>query len=193
MSCPNLAFTTSYLGQYSMTPGKPHWKALLHVLHYLQGTCTLVLILGCVSDTDLDVLTGYTDANWICNIDDYHSISGYLFKLGDMTISWNGMKQSTVASSLMEAKYIMTSHGVKQAVWLHQLPVYAGIVGELPPSTTLYVNNTGAISLTKEPCFHSHTHHIPVHFHFVCKLVYRWPYAYYTVHTYIRHACWWFY
>ena len=26
---PDLTFATSYLGQYSANPGKPHWKALL--------------------------------------------------------------------------------------------------------------------------------------------------------------------
>ena len=171
VSRPDLAFAASYLGQYSTNPGKPHWKALLRVLRYLQGTRTLALTLGRVSDADPDVLTGYTDANWARDIDDYRSTSGYLFKLGDATISWNSKKQSTVASSSTEAEYIATSHGAKQAVWLRQLLVYAGIVGEPPPSTTLYVDNMGAISLTKEPRFHSRTRHIPVHFHFVRELV----------------------
>ena len=68
MSCPNLAFAVSYLGQYSVNHSKSHWKALLHILYYLQGICTLTLTLGCVSNTDLDILTGYMDSNWACNI-----------------------------------------------------------------------------------------------------------------------------
>ena len=35
----------------------------------------------------------------------------------------------------------------------------------------LYINDMGAVLLTKELCFHSHTCHILVHFHFVCELV----------------------
>ena len=189
VSCPNLTFSASYLGQYSVNPGKSHWKALLHILCYLQDTCTLTLTLGCVSDTDPDILTGYMEANWTHNINDYHSTSDYLFKLNDTTISWNSKKQSTVTSSSTEAEYITTSHSTKQAVWLHQLLIYAGIIGKPPLSTTLYVDNTGAILLTKEPHFHSCTHHIPVHFHFVCELINDDTLTYNTIHTYIRHAC----
>ena len=171
VSRPDLAFAASYLGQYSANPGKPHWKALLRVLRYLQGTRELTLTLGRVSDADPDILTGYTDANWARDIDDYHSTSGYIFKLGDAVISWNSKKQATVATSSTEAEYIAVSHGAKQAVWLRQLLVHADIAGKPPPPTTFYVDNTGAISLTKEPRFHSRTRHIPIHYHFVRELV----------------------
>ena len=171
VSHPDLVFTTSDLGQYSANPGKPHWKALLHVLQYLQGTCELTLTLRRVSDADPDILTGYTDANWACDIDNYHSTSGYIFKLRDTIISWNSKKQATVATSLTEAKYITVSHSAKQAVWLRQLLVHADIAGKPPPPTTFYIDNTDAILLTKEPRFHSCTCHIPIHYHFIHELV----------------------
>ena len=130
-----------------------------------------MLTLGCVSDVDPDVLTGYTDTNQAHDINDCCSTSGYLCKLNDATISWNSKKQSTITSSSTEAEYITMSHSTKQAMWLCKLLVYAGTIGKPPPSTMLYIDNTGAISLTKEPHFHSHTCHIPLHFHFVCELV----------------------
>ena len=71
----------------------------------------------------------------------------------------------------MEAEYIAMSHGTKQAVWLRQLLIHADIARKLPPPTTFYVDNTGAISLTKELRFHSRTRHIPIHYHFICELV----------------------
>ena len=188
VSHPDLTFAASYLGQYSANPGKPHWKALQRILLYLCGTRDLRLTLGCVSNVDPDTLTGYTDANWARDIDDYHSTSGYLFKLGDATISWNSKKQSTIASSTTEAEYIAASHGAKQAAWLHQ-----GIVSEPPPPTMLYVDNTGTITLTKEPRFHSRTRHILIHYHLIREYVCGRQFAQYTVHTHFRDACQWFY
>ena len=79
VSHPDLMFAASYLGQYSANPGKPHWKALLHVLRYLQGTRELTLMLRHVSNANPDILTGYTDANWAHDIDNYHSTSGYTY------------------------------------------------------------------------------------------------------------------
>ena len=89
----------------------------------------------------------------------------------------------------MEAKYITMSNGTKQAMWLCQLLVYIGIVGEPPLSTMLHVNNTGTILLTKEPNFHSHTYHILVHFHFICELVNDDTLTTQYICTHIRHAC----
>ena len=71
-------------------------------------------MLGRVSNADPDILTGYTDANWAHDINNYHSTSGYIFKLGDAVISWNSKKQATVATSSTEAEYIAVSHGAKQ-------------------------------------------------------------------------------
>ena len=130
-----------------------------------------MLMLECVSDANPDILTGYTDTNWACNIDNYYSTSGYIFKLGDTIISWNNKKQAMVATLSTEAKYIAVSHGAKQAMWLHQLPIHSDIARTPPPPTTHYVDNTSTISLTKEPCFHSHTHHTPIHYHFIHELV----------------------
>ena len=143
---------------------------MLCILRYLQGIRELTLTLGRVSDADPDILTGYTDTNWAHDIDDYHSTSGYIFKLGDAVISWNSKKQTTVATSSTEAEYITVSHGAKQAVWLRQLLDHVDIAGKPPPPTTFYIDNTGAISLAKEPRFHSRTRHIPIHYHFVREL-----------------------
>ena len=35
MSCPDLTYAVSQLGQYSTNPGKTHWKALMRILKYL--------------------------------------------------------------------------------------------------------------------------------------------------------------
>ncbi|KIJ15237.1 hypothetical protein PAXINDRAFT_52820, partial [Paxillus involutus ATCC 200175] len=115
-------------------------------------------------------LTGYSDASWARDIDDRRSTSGYVFQLGIATISWNSKKQPTVAASSTEAEYMAISHAAKQGLWLRQLMRELGIFANDGP-TELFVDNTGAIALTKEARFHARTKHIDVHYHFVRERV----------------------
>nr|GEY79946.1 hypothetical protein [Tanacetum cinerariifolium] len=48
------------------------------------------------------VIEGYSDANWISNIKDSRSTSGYVFTLGGAAISWKSSKQIVIAKSTME-------------------------------------------------------------------------------------------
>ncbi|XP_042446482.1 zinc finger MYM-type protein 1-like [Zingiber officinale] len=47
-------------------------------------------------------LKGYTDADWVGDLDDRKSTYGYTFLLNDDTISWNSKKQDCVALSTIE-------------------------------------------------------------------------------------------
>ena len=63
---------------------------------------------------------------------------------------------------------VALSHGMKQALWLCWFLHDVGLhTTESPPTTHLSINNTGAITLAKEACFHAHTKHINVHYHFM--------------------------
>ena len=39
------------------------------------------------------VLEGYSDANWIFNVKDSKSQSGYVFTLGGAVVSWKSLKK----------------------------------------------------------------------------------------------------
>ena len=51
-------------------------------------------------------LIGYSDADWEGDIDQSKSTLGYTFLLNDSAILWSSKKQSCVALSMMEAKYV---------------------------------------------------------------------------------------
>ena len=51
-------------------------------------------------------LIGYFDADWGSDIDQSKSISGYTFLFNDSAILWSSKKQSYVALSIMEVKYV---------------------------------------------------------------------------------------
>ena len=59
------------------------------------------------------VLEGYNDANWISYSDETKSTSGYVFTLGDGAITWKLAKQTIIARSTMESKFLaleLTGH-----------------------------------------------------------------------------------
>ncbi|GJU14938.1 retrotransposon protein, putative, ty1-copia subclass [Tanacetum coccineum] len=56
-------------------------------------------------DRHLDVIEGYSDANWIFDIKDSRSTSGYVFTLGGTAISWKSSKQTVIANSMMESEF----------------------------------------------------------------------------------------
>ncbi|GKG18554.1 zinc finger, CCHC-type containing protein [Tanacetum coccineum] len=58
------------------------------------------------SDRHPAVIEGYSDANWISDIKDSRSTSGYVFTLGGAAISWKSSKQTVIAKSTMESEFI---------------------------------------------------------------------------------------
>jgi hypothetical protein len=51
-------------------------------------------------------LVGYSNVDFVGDIDDRISTSGYLMNMGSTTISWNYKKQTTIANSSAKAEYI---------------------------------------------------------------------------------------
>jgi hypothetical protein len=50
------------------------------------------------------VLEGYSDANWISDVDEIYATSGYVFTLGDAAVSWRSCKQTILMRSTIEAE-----------------------------------------------------------------------------------------
>ena len=65
------------------------------------------------------VLEGYSDANWISNVKDSKSKSGYVFTLGGATVSWKSSKQTVIVRFTMEFEFIALDNCGEEAEWLH--------------------------------------------------------------------------
>ena len=50
------------------------------------------------------VLEGYSDSNWISDVDELYATSGYVFTLGGGAISWRSCKQTILMRSSMESE-----------------------------------------------------------------------------------------
>lgn len=167
MTRPDIAFAISHLSQFASNPSLEHWQALVHVARYLNTTASLRLTYG--SGAGDIVLTGYCDADWGSSTDDRRSVTGYCFMINDVVISWNSRKQPTVALSSTEAEYMAASSAAREAIWLRQALDELGYHQDGP--TKIYVDNQGAIALTRNPEFHTRSKHIDIQHHFVRDLV----------------------
>ena len=94
-----------------------HWVAIRRVLKYLRGASDYCL---CYSGF-LNVLEGFSDANWISNSDKMKSTSEYVFTIGGGAVSWKSSKQSCTTRSIMEAKFIALEKASFEAKWLRNL------------------------------------------------------------------------
>jgi hypothetical protein len=74
----------SKLSQFTSNLEDDHWCALERVMHYLAGTMDYIIHYSRYPA----VLEGYSDANWIFDVDKLYATSGYVFTLGGATVSW---------------------------------------------------------------------------------------------------------
>ncbi|KAJ9553286.1 LOW QUALITY PROTEIN: hypothetical protein OSB04_017331 [Centaurea solstitialis] len=113
---PDVAYSVSVTSRYQQNPGEPHWVAVKNILKYLRRTKDMFLVFG-GSEDEISV-TGYSDASFQTDRDDFRSQSGYVFTLNGGAISWKSSKQDTIADSTTKAEYIAASDAAKKAVWL---------------------------------------------------------------------------
>ncbi|GKG02205.1 hypothetical protein Tco_0306910 [Tanacetum coccineum] len=84
------------------------------VLHYLRYSRDY----GLHYDRYPAVIKGYSDANWISDIKDSRSTSGYVFTPGGAAISWKSSIQTVIANPMMESEFIALDKYGEEAKWL---------------------------------------------------------------------------
>ena len=162
---PDIAVAVNSLSKYMSSPRKDHWAGVkrVRVLRYLKGTLNFGLKFS-VSGKNPQMF-GFSDADWAGDLDTRRSTSGYIFQIGNPTVSWSSKMQATAAKSTTEAEYIALSQATQEAVWLRRLLLDLGCSTDLP--TSIHEDNQGAIELSKNPKFHNRTKHTDVAYHFV--------------------------
>ena len=114
---------------------------------------------------------GYMDANYLTNLDDSRSQSGYVFVMNGGAVSWKSSKQETVAASTTEAEYIAASEAAKEAVWIRNFLMALGVVQGASNPLDVYCDNNGAIAQAKEPIQHQKNKHILMLYHLIRQFV----------------------
>ena len=175
---PDIAYSISILAQFNQSPTQHHWRTLKRLLRYLRTTITYKLTYTSpTSDTFiLSAPSVYSDASYA---QEYHrhSVQGYLAIVYGAPVSWHASKQSLIATSTNEAKFIALSTAGKEALWLNSLlrelqPSHWSATSNIPSSITLFTDNAGAMRLIETGAITQRTKHIDVR--------YRW------LHEYVR-------
>nr|KAJ0200496.1 hypothetical protein LSAT_V11C600308410 [Lactuca sativa] len=140
---PDIAYAVGRLSRYTSNPSSHHWQAVSRVFKYLKGTTNY----GLSYSGYPSVLEGYSDANWINNLEDHSSTSGWVFILGGGAISWASMKQTCITNSTMKSEFVALSAAGKEAEWLRNL------IYEIPlwpkPISTISIRCDSAATLAK--------------------------------------------
>ncbi|MCO5609030.1 hypothetical protein L7F22_063251 [Adiantum nelumboides] len=151
---PDNAFAVGMVSRYMANSSKKHWDVVKHLLRYLKGTASKCLHFG----NNEASIVGYTDADYAGCLDTWKSTFGYVFLFARAAVSWRLVLQTCTSSSTTESKYVVASSASKEAVWLARLVGDLGI-HQIP---VLHCDSQSAITLSKNPVFHSNTKHIEV-------------------------------
>ena len=84
MYAPRCVLRSECHEQYQADPGESHWTAVKNILKYLKRTKEMFLFYG--GEEEL-VVSGYTDASFQTDHDDYRSQSGFVFTLNRGAVS----------------------------------------------------------------------------------------------------------
>jgi hypothetical protein len=138
---PDISFAVSKLSQFTSNPGDDHCRALERVMHYLVGTMDY----GIHYSEYPAVLEGYSDANWISDVDELYTTSGYVFTLGGAAVSWRSCKQTILTRSIMEAELAALDTATMEADWLRELLMDLPIVEKPLPAILMNCDNQTVI------------------------------------------------
>jgi hypothetical protein len=112
---------------------------------------------------------GYSDADLAGDLDDRKSTTGSLFLINGCPVSWQSVKQKTVALSSCEAEYMAATATACQAAWLRRL--LGELLNKEEEVVKLFIDNQSTIQLIKNPVFHDRSKHIDTRHHFIREYV----------------------
>ncbi|CAJ2648559.1 unnamed protein product [Trifolium pratense] len=161
---PDIAHAVGVVSRFLSNPAKEHWEGVKWILRYLKGTSEMCL---CFRKGNIS-LQGFSDADLGGDLDTRKSTTGYIFTLGGTAVSWKSKLQHSVALSTTEAEYIAISEAAKEMIWLQN---FLKELGKEQDDAPLFSDSQSALSLAKNPVFHSRCKHIQLKYHFIRELI----------------------
>ena len=95
-SRPNISYSVGVCARYQANPKESHTIALNRIIKYVKTTTDIDVW---YSKDKNDVLTRYSDTDWVGNANDRKSTSGDCFYLGNNFVSWMSKKQNSICRS----------------------------------------------------------------------------------------------
>src|SRR6266498_5010809 len=138
---PDISFAMRKISRFMSNPGIDHWHALERVMRYLRGTMSYEIHYS----RHPAVLEGYSDSNWISDVDELYATSGYVFTLGGGAVSWRSCKQTILMRSTMEAELTTLEIATAEAEWLRELLMDFPMVEKPLPAILMNCDNQTVI------------------------------------------------
>jgi hypothetical protein len=114
-------------------------------------------------------LSFYSDVDWANCTDERKSTSGGAFFLGDSLVAWLSKKKGSISLTTIEVEYIVVTTCCTQVLWM--IHTLTDLEVKYTTPIPIHCDNTSAISVSKNPIFHSKTRHIPIKYHFLREQV----------------------
>jgi hypothetical protein len=165
-SRPVIIHVVGMVGRYRDVPKQGHLLAVKRIFSYLKGTMNYGLWYPRNHNFQLSV---YLDVDWDNCVDERKKTSGGAFFLGDSLVAWLRKKQGSISLSTTTVEYILASTCCTQVSWMIQ--TLADLEVKYTTPIPIHCDNTSAISVSKNPVFHSKTKHIPIKYHLLRKQV----------------------
>ena len=163
---PDICYAVGLVSRYQANLERLHWKAVKRILRYLKGTSDY----SCYQGNNL-CLSGYSDADWVGDLNERKSTLGYVFLLNNGAIYWSSKKQTCTTLSTMEAEFIACLATVQEAIWLRRFLQSLGVVASAAESVTVLCNSQAAIAYVKDPKYHGRMNHIDTKHNFIRDIV----------------------
>jgi len=158
---PKLSYFVNKVSQFMHDPHVHHWQAVKRILRYLAGTLDHGIMLHPHSSS---FILAFSNADWVADVDDRKSTTGYCVYLGSNLVSWSTHKQKNVSRSSTEAEYHAIAAVMTKILWLQSLLCELHIPTSTPQ---IYSDNLGAVLLSANPIMHSKSKHFELDLHFV--------------------------
>ncbi|MBW0505047.1 hypothetical protein O181_044762 [Austropuccinia psidii MF-1] len=154
---PDISFAVNYLARFSLNTYQSHWKALEHLIAYLQGTWDMGILIN--KSNNSSQLKCFIDANW--------GGEGNRSTHGPNPVGWQSKRQTTIASSTAQSEYMALSFSAKEVLWLHHL--FVDILQD--PIPILLSDNYTALGILTESMNQKKTCHLIREFNMINEFV----------------------
>ncbi|KAE9302609.1 hypothetical protein PF001_g13931 [Phytophthora fragariae] len=166
---PDLAYAVGQLSRYVQCPTQQHIGAAKRVLRYLVGTKSQGIVYtrdkSMVEMNNTLLIDGYCDSDWGNNPETRKSITGYVHCAAGGAVSWASRRQTIVAQSTAEAKYVAACEVCMEAQGLRNV-----LIEVFPKMTTKLrqgIDNQAAFVMATNPTYSRRTRHIELRWHYV--------------------------
>lgn len=109
----DIFYAVSFLSRGQSKLTNTHWVYLKRILWYLKDICDLCLTF---LRLNFGILIDFCDADFRGDLKGRKSTTGYLFKVLCSAMDWCNIKQTTVALTKREAKYVGLSATVSECL-----------------------------------------------------------------------------